>query len=78
MLMETIYVLDSSPNVSDRGVAKQYNLSEATIKFRGEEVQAGEPGLKNAGARKCAFDAETKTFDKMYCLPLQLLAQYLD
>ena len=58
-LMETLHVLDSTPNVSIWGVAKQYNLSEATIRFRRKKIQAGEPDLKNAG-RKCAFDAETE------------------
>ena len=58
-LMEALHVLDSTPSVSIRGVAKQYNLSEATLRFRRKKIQAGEPDLKKAG-RKCAFDGETE------------------
>ena len=66
--MEALHVLDSTPGVSIRGVAKQYNLSEASLRFRRKKIQAGEPDLKKAG-RKCAFDGETETFGKMYCRP---------
>ena len=58
-LMEALHVLDSTPNASIRGATKQYNLSEATIRFRRKKIQAGEPDLKKAG-RKCAFLAETE------------------
>ena len=74
-LMEALHILDSTPGVSIRGVAKQYNLSEATLRFRRNKIQAGETDLKKAG-RKCAFDGETRgTFGKMYCRPLQLWVQ---
>ena len=39
-LMEALHVLDSMPNVSIWGVAKQYTLSEAIIKFRRKKIQA--------------------------------------
>ena len=58
-LMEALHVLDSTPGVSIRGVAKQYNLSEVTLRFRRKKIQAGEPDLKKTG-RKCAFDVETE------------------
>ena len=51
--------MDSTPGVSIRGVAKQYNLSEVTLRFRRKKIQAGEPDLKKTG-RKCAFDVETE------------------
>ena len=54
--MGTLHVLGSMPNVSIWSVAKQYNLSEATIRFRCKKIQAGEPDLKKADT-KCAFDA---------------------
>ena len=76
-LMEALHALDSMPGPSIRGVAKQYNLSEATLRFRRKKIQAGEPDLKKAG-RKCAFDGETRTFGKMYCRPLQLWVQPLN
>ena len=37
-LMEAIHVLDSTPNVFIRSVAEQYNLSEATIRFRRKKM----------------------------------------
>ena len=58
-LLEALHVIDFRPNVSIGGVAKQYNLSEATIRFRRKKIQAGEPVLKKAG-RKCAPDVETE------------------
>ena len=54
--METLHVLGSMPNVSIQSVAKQYNLSEATIRFRWKKIQVREPELKKADT-KCAFDA---------------------
>ena len=57
--MEALHVLDSMPNVSIRGVAKQYNLSEATLRFRRRKMQAGDSDLKKAG-RKCVFDVKTE------------------
>ena len=58
-LMEALYVLNFTPNVSIQRVAKQYNLSVPTMRFRRKKIQAGEPNLKKVG-RKCAFDAETE------------------
>ena len=49
----------STPRVSIRGVAKHFNLSEVTLRFRRKKIQAGEPDLKKTG-RKCAFDVETE------------------
>ena len=58
-LMEALHVLDSTSDVSIRGVAKQYNWGEAKVKFRRKKIQAVEPELKKAGM-KCAFDVETE------------------
>ena len=55
--MEALCVLDSMPGVSIRGVAKQYNLSEATLRLIRKKIQAGEPDLKKV-CRNCAFDVE--------------------
>ena len=58
-LMEALHILDSTPSVSIWDVAKQCNLSEATLRFRRKKIQAGEPDLKKAG-RKCVFNAKTE------------------
>ena len=57
--MEAFHVINFTPNVSIQRVAKQYNLSVPTMRFRRKKIQAGEPNLKKVG-RKCAFDAETE------------------
>ena len=58
-IQNAIHEIDSLPGKSIREVAKQFGLSESTIRFRRKKLFAGSD-LKKAG-RKCTFDEETKT-----------------
>ena len=58
-IQNAIHKIDSLPGKSIREVAKQFGLSESTIRFRRKKLFAGSD-LKKAG-RKCAFDEETET-----------------
>ena len=58
-IQNAIHEIDSLPGKSIREVAKQFGLSESTIRFRRKKLFAGSD-LKKAG-RKCAFDEETET-----------------
>jgi len=48
--------LQTVPSVSIRGVAKEFGLSECTLRFRLAKAKKGE-GLKKSG-RKCTFTPE--------------------
>ena len=58
-IQNPIHETGSLPGKSIRKVAKQFGLSESTIRFRRKKLFAGSD-LKKAG-RKCAFDEETET-----------------
>ena len=72
-IQNAIHEIDSLPGKSIREVAKQFGLSESTIRFRRKKLFAVSD-LKKAGP-KCAFDEETDIVSRMHISYLQLWFQ---
>ena len=55
----TIHKLQSVPGSTIRGVAKEYRLSECTVRFRLKKINEGKSLEKSR--KKCTFDKETES-----------------